>query len=73
MLRDKVTEFFVELDDFYKEFASQIENHPLLEDSTLKRRNRKGRLSDSEMMSICLLFHFWPIYQFQAFLYPICL
>ena len=67
MLRDKVTEFFVELDDFYKEFASQIENHPLLEDSTLKRRNRKGRLSDSEMMSICLLFHFGQFTNFKHF------
>ena len=67
MLRDKVTEFFVELDDFYKEFASQLENRPLLEDSTTQRRNRKGRLSDSEMMSIYLLFHFGQFTNFKHF------
>ena len=30
MLRDKVTEFFVILDDFHKEFASQLENRQLV-------------------------------------------
>ena len=58
MLRDKVTEFFVEMDGFYKEFAPQPENRPLLEDPTVKRRNRKGKLSDSGMMGNYLLFHF---------------
>jgi hypothetical protein len=42
MLRDKVTEFFVELDDFYLEFASELKNRPFLEDASKKRRNRKG-------------------------------
>ena len=67
MLRDKVTEFFVELDDFHKEFASQLENHSVLEDKSIKRRNRKGKMSDSEMMSIYLLFHFGQFTNFKSF------
>ena len=67
MLRDKVTEFFVKADDFCKEFALQLENRPFLEDSSVKRRNRKGNLSDSEMMSIYLLFHFGQFTSFKHF------
>lgn len=73
MLRDKVTEFYVELDDFYKEFASELENRPLLADSTVKRRNRDGRMSDSEMMSIYLLFHYGQFTNFKHFyLHYVC-
>jgi len=52
MLKDKVTEFYVEMDDFYLEFTKMNENRPKIEDSTIKRRNRAGKLTDSEMMSI---------------------
>ncbi|MGC9355017.1 MAG: IS982 family transposase [Mariniphaga sp.] len=67
MLRDKVTEFYVELDDFYKIFASEIENQKKLEDSPIKRRNRKSSLTDSEMMSILLLFQFGQFTNFKHF------
>ena len=67
MLRDKITEFYVELDDFHKEFDSQLEIRPFLTDRKVKRRNRKGRLSDPEMMSIFLLFHFGQFTNFKHF------
>jgi len=67
MLRDKVTEFYVEMDDFYIEFAKMIENRPKIEDSSVKKRNRPGKLSDSEMMSIYLLFHFGQFTNFKHF------
>ena len=67
MLRDKVTEFFVELDDFQQEFTQNMENHPKSVDTKVKRRNRKGRLSDSEMMGIYLLFHFGEFTNFKHF------
>ena len=67
MLKDKVTEFYVEMDDFYIEFAKMIENRPKIEDSSIKRRNRPGKLSDSEMMSIYLLFHFGQFTNFKHF------
>ena len=67
MLRDKVIEFFVELDDFHREFASQLKNRPCLQDSPVKRRNRKGKMSDSEMTGIYLLFHFGQFTNFKNF------
>ena len=66
-LEHKVTGSFVKLDSFHKEFASQPENRPQLQDSKIKRRNRKGKLSDSEMMSIYLLFHFGQFTNFKHF------
>ncbi len=67
MLRDKVTEFYVEMDDFYLEFTKMIENRPKIEDSSIKRRNRPGKLSDPEMMSIYLLFQFGQFTNFKHF------
>ena len=67
MLRDKVTEFYVEMDDFCKEFASQLENRPFLPATGINRRNRKGNLSDAEMMSIFVLFHFGHFTNFKHF------
>lgn len=43
MLKDKVTVFFVEIDDFCKEFVSQLENRPLLQNPFVNSRNRKGK------------------------------
>lgn len=67
MLKEKITEFYVEIEDFCLEFASKLKNHALLEESDVKRRNRKGKLSDSEMMSIYLLFHFGQFTNFKSF------
>jgi len=57
----------VKLDDFQQEFTQNMENHPKLVDAKVKRRNRKGKLSDSEMMSIYLLFHFGQFTNFKHF------
>ena len=67
MLRDKVTEFYVSMDDFCKEFENQIEFYPKLADRQIKRRNRKGKLSNSEMMAIFLLFHYGQFTNFKHF------
>ena len=73
MLRDKVTEFYVEMDDFHIEFTKMTENRPKIEDSLIKRRKRSGKLSDSEMMSIYLLFHFGQFTNFKHFyLHYVC-
>jgi len=66
MLRDKVTEF-------YLEFTKMNKNRPKIEDSTMKRRNRAGKLTDSEMMSIYLLFQFGQFTNFKHFyLHYVC-
>ena len=66
MLRDKVTEFFVVLDDFYKEFDAEIKKHRL-ELVDVKTRNRNTTMSDSEIMSILMLFHFGHFTNFKHF------
>lgn len=55
MLIDKITEIFVKIDDFYIEFESSIQNHLL--ESGKAQRIRKSKLSESEIMTICISFH----------------
>ena len=66
MLRDKVTEIFVEVDDFCKEFEAEIRKH-LIESKNTDCRIRKSQLSDSEIISILLLFHYGQFTNFKAF------
>jgi len=67
MPRDKVMEFYVELDDFHVEFASELEDRPFLGDPKVKRLNRSGRLSESEMMAIFVLFQYGHFTNFKHF------
>ena len=66
MLRDKVTEFFVDVDDFCKEFEHQIAKH-LIESKKEGSRNRASQLSDSEIISLLILFHYGQFTNFKAF------
>lgn len=66
MLRDKVTEFYVVLDDFHKEFEVEIKKHRI-ELTDVKSRNRSTNMSESEIMSILLLFHFGHFTNFKHF------
>ena len=66
MLKDKVTEFFVEADDFCKEFEGEIKKH-LIESKKAGCRIRKSQLVDSEIISILLLFHHGHFTNFKAF------
>lgn len=66
MLRDKITEFFVEIDDFCLEFEQEIKKH-LIENGQIGKRNRPANLSDSEIMSILVLFHFGQFTNFKSF------
>lgn len=66
MLSDKITEIFVSVDDFCKEFESEIQKHQLTaKDKNYRNRNRT--LSDSEMISILILFHYGQFTNFKAF------
>ena len=66
MLRDKITQFYVELDDFCKEFEQELSKRPVIE-GAVKSRRRAGNLSDAEMMSSYLLFHFGQFTNFKSF------
>lgn len=56
MLRDKIIEIFVKVDDFCKEFETEIAKHQL-DAGIYKTRNRKASLSDSELITILIAFH----------------
>lgn len=55
--KDKITEIFCTVDDFCKEFDKVKEGHVLSKDSVKKKRNRSFKLSDSEVITIMILFH----------------
>ncbi len=54
---DKVNEIFCIADDFCREFDSEIEKMSFPCDEK-KHRRRKGQMSDSEIMTILICFHF---------------
>ncbi|SDM38522.1 hypothetical protein SAMN05216273_1291, partial [Chryseobacterium taihuense] len=58
ILKDQITNIFVQIDDFCKEFNEKIKN---LKKNALpdekKRRNRSCLMSDSEIITIMIGFH----------------
>lgn len=57
-LKDKITEIFITVDDFCNEFDSQINKLKMRAlGNDKKRRNRKSRMSDSEIITILIGFH----------------
>lgn len=54
---DKVTEIFCIVDDFCKEMVQVLNESSIESDNSVKRRNRKSKLSDSEVITIMVLFH----------------
>jgi len=52
---DKITEIFCLADDFCKYFSSELKKHQLSDGK--KHRNKPGRLSDAEVITILILFH----------------
>ena len=56
MLRDKIIEIFVKVDDFCKDFEVEIKKHQL-QSGTIRLRDRKAALADSEIITILIAFH----------------
>lgn len=54
---DKITEIFCLVDDFCKEIELATEGHLLKDDASKKLRNRKFKMSDSEVITILIIFH----------------
>lgn len=54
---DKVIEIFCVIDDFCKEINQIIDKNALVANTKKKKRNRKSKMSDSEVITIMLLFH----------------
>ncbi len=53
----KITEIFCIIDDFCNEFDAIIQGHRLNEKKASKSRNRAFIMSDSEVITILILFH----------------
>lgn len=64
---DKVIEIFCIMDEFCKNFASECEKNLLLEDKEHHYRNRNGRLSHSEIMTILVCYHFGSFANFRHY------
>lgn len=55
---DKIIEIFFIIDEFSKNFEKIVSDHSLIESSSLKQRNRSFNLSQSEVITILVLFHY---------------
>lgn len=68
LTQDKITEIFCLADDFCKDYAQLIkQNKTLPSNDGKKRRNRSHRMSDSEIMTILMLYHFGSFKNFKHF------
>lgn len=65
--KDKVTEIFCIIDEFDKNFESELKKNLLPVTDGKQHRNRKASLSDSEIMTILLLFHFGTYRNFKHY------
>ena len=63
----KVTALFCVIDDFCKHFEAENAGKLLLGENGTKRRRRKASLSDSEIMTILLYFHFGSFRNFKHY------
>jgi len=54
---DKVTEIFCIVDDFCKEMVQILNENSIESDNSIKKRHKKSKLSDSEVITIMVLFH----------------
>ena len=61
----KVTELFYIIDEFCKHFDAENAGNLLEDNSGVKRRRRAASLSDSEIMTILLYFHFGTFRNFS--------
>ena len=66
--KDKVTEIFCMADDFFQEYYREIQKNKSLPTTNGKKtRNRSHLMSDSEIMTILMLYHFGSFKNFKHF------
>lgn len=65
--RDKVTEIFCIIDEFCKFFEAENAEKLLITSDERRRRRRSASMSDSEIMTILLLFHFGSFRNFKHY------
>ena len=67
LTQDKISKIYCIADDFCKEFAQEIKKLKILPEDGKKRRNRSCEMSDSEIMTVLLLFHFGTFKNFKHY------
>ena len=67
LTKDKVTNIFCLADDFCKEYEAEVKKHQFLPTDGIKRRNRSTRMSESEMITILIGFHFGSFRNFKHY------
>lgn len=67
LTQDKITEIYCIADDFSKEFSLEISKRQILPTDGKNHRNRSCEMSDSEIMTILLLFHFGTFKNFKHY------
>lgn len=65
--KDKVTEIFCIIDEFCKHFNAENAQKMLISSKVTPRRRRAASMSDSEIMTILLLFHFGSYRNFKHY------
>ncbi|MBD1363797.1 hypothetical protein IDJ77_08235 [Mucilaginibacter sp. ZT4R22] len=66
MLRDKIIEIFVNVDDFCKEIAPELEKQ-FIQEYSLGKRNRKAGLCNSEIITLMIAFHYSQFTNLKSF------
>ena len=64
---DKIIEIFCATDEFSKKYEEEIENMPLLSSEGKVRQRRAASMSDSEIMTILIMFHFGTFDNFKHY------
>lgn len=68
LTKDKITEIFCMADDFCQIYQEEIKKNKFLPSNDgKKRRNRQHIMSDSEIMTILMLYHFGSFKNFKHF------
>lgn len=65
--KDKVTKIFCIIDEFCKHFDAENAQKVLISSKVTSRRRRSATMSDSEIMTILLLFHFGSYRNFKHY------
>ena len=63
----KITEIFCAVDEFCKEFDKEVDKKSLMSSDGKPRRYRKASLSDSEIMTILIVFQFGSFRNFKHY------
>ena len=65
--QDKITDIFCTVDEFSKKFDVEVAKGELISSNGILRRHRDASLSDSEIMTILIVFHFGTFANFKHY------